>query len=75
MSTNTLHCLIILNKVAITYREEGDHTNYEERKLIVFFTIMMIKRITAYNAQYRWLSRHPLEAQRLCITDSTPRFS
>jgi hypothetical protein len=33
--------------------------------LIVFFTLMMIRRITTFKAQRRWLSRHPIEGQQL----------
>ncbi len=45
----------------------GRPYEYEERILIVFFTMMMIRRITAFKAQRRWLNRHPLEAQQLGI--------
>jgi hypothetical protein len=47
--------------------ERGRPYEYEERILIVFFTMMMIRRITAFKAQHRWLSRHPIEAQQLGI--------
>ena len=45
--------------------ERGRPYTYEDQVLIVFFTMMMIRRITAFKAQHRWLSRHPVEAQRL----------
>lgn len=45
----------------------GRPNTYEDQILIIFFTMMMIKRITAFKAQHRWLSRHPKEAQRLGI--------
>ena len=31
---------------------------YEDRVLIVFFTMMSVRRITAFKTQYRWLLRH-----------------
>ena len=43
----------------------GRPYEYEEGILIVFFTMMMIRRITSFKAQRRWLSKHPLEAQQL----------
>lgn len=45
----------------------GRPYTYEDQVLIVFFTMMMIRRITAFKAQHRWLNRHPLEAQQLGI--------
>lgn len=45
----------------------GRSYTYEDQILIIFFTMMMIKRITAFKAQHRWLSRHPIEAQQLGI--------
>jgi hypothetical protein len=43
----------------------GHPFDYEDKVLIVFFTIMMIRRITAFKAQHRWLENHPEEAVRL----------
>lgn len=47
--------------------ERGRPYEYEERILFVFFTMMMIRGITAFKAQHRWLSRHSIEAQQLGI--------
>ena len=47
--------------------EQGRPYTYEDQILIVFFTMMMIRRITAFKAQHRWLNRHPVEVQRLGI--------
>jgi hypothetical protein len=38
---------------------------YTDRVLVVFFTIMLLRRITAFKAQRRWLETHPDEAQQL----------
>lgn len=43
----------------------GHPFDYEAGLLIVFFTIMMVRRITAFKAQHRWLSHHPDEAAGL----------
>jgi hypothetical protein len=40
----------------------GRHCTYQDQVLIVFFTMMLMRRITAFKAQHRWLLRHPLEA-------------
>jgi len=42
----------------------GHPFDYEDKVLIVFFTMMMIRRITAFKAQHRWLENHPEEAVR-----------
>jgi hypothetical protein len=38
---------------------------YAEITMIVFFTMMTIRRIVAFKAQRRWLETHPEEAKRL----------
>jgi hypothetical protein len=43
----------------------GHPFDYETRVLIVFFTMMMIRRITTFKAQHRWLKKHQSEAQEL----------
>jgi hypothetical protein len=45
--------------------ERGRPYTYEDQVLIVFFTMMMIRRITAFKAQHRWLSMHAAEAHQL----------
>jgi len=45
--------------------ERGRPYTYEEQVLIVFFTMMMIRRITTFKAQHRWLCRHPEETHQL----------
>ncbi|MGD9092815.1 MAG: transposase [Anaerolineales bacterium] len=43
----------------------GRPYTYEDQILIVSFTLMMIRRITTFKAQRRWLSRHPREGKQL----------
>lgn len=43
----------------------GHPFDYEAKILIVFFTIMMVRRITAFKSQHRWLKNHPQEAAQL----------
>ena len=43
----------------------GRPFDYEVQILIVFFTIMMVRRITAFKTQHRWLENHPDEAVQL----------
>lgn len=38
---------------------------YTQRLLIVFFTSMMLRRITEFKAQHRWLTSHPDDVQQL----------
>jgi len=40
----------------------GHPFEYQDRVLIVFFTIMSIRRITTFKAQHRWLLQHLHEA-------------
>ena len=39
----------------------GRPYTYQDQILIVFFTMMLLKRITAFKAQHRWLIIHPQE--------------
>jgi hypothetical protein len=48
---------------AVSHR--GRPVTYAQRLLIVFFTCMLIRRITEFKAQHRWLSTHPDAAQQL----------
>ena len=48
---------------AVSHR--GRPHSYETKYLILFFTIMMIRRITAFKAQRRWLNHHPDELRPL----------
>lgn len=43
----------------------GRPFDYEARILIAFFTLMMVRRITAFKTQHRWLENHPDEAVQL----------
>lgn len=43
----------------------GHPCDYETKCLILFFTIMMIRRIHAFKAQRRWLEQHPHELRLL----------
>jgi hypothetical protein len=36
----------------------GHPFDYASKVLIVFFTLMLVRRITTFKAQHRWLSRH-----------------
>lgn len=45
--------------------KRGRPYTYTDKALIVFFTMMLIKQITAFKAQHRWLVTHPLEVLRL----------
>jgi len=38
---------------------------YNDCLLVVFFTLLMVRRITAFKAQHRWLENHPEEAKEL----------
>ncbi len=52
---------------------QGRPFTYEDQVLIVFFTIMMIRRITAFKAQHRWICSHPREAQEIGIQGTPHR--
>jgi len=43
----------------------GHPLEYADRVLIVFFTMMSIRRLTAFKAQHRWLMHHLHEAMQL----------
>ena len=43
----------------------GRRFTYQHQLLIIFFTCMLLKRITEFKAQRRWLTTHPEEAQHL----------
>jgi hypothetical protein len=43
----------------------GRPYTYKDQVLIVFFTMMLIRRITAFKAQWRWLVNHPDEMLEL----------
>ena len=43
----------------------GRPYDYSASLLIVFFTLLMVRRITAFKAQHRWLENHPEEAREL----------
>jgi hypothetical protein len=43
----------------------GRSFTYTEKLLIVFFTMMLIRRITNFKAQHRWLTAHRENAQQL----------
>ena len=43
----------------------GHPFDYETRVLILFFIMMIIRRITTFKAQHRWLKKHPGEAEQL----------
>jgi hypothetical protein len=52
----------------VTAPRRGRPYTYRQRVLIVFFTCMLIKRITEFKAQRRWLTTHPVEAQQFGFT-------
>jgi hypothetical protein len=43
----------------------GRPFRYQDQILIMFFTMMLLKRITAFKAQHRWLINHPHEMFQL----------
>ena len=43
----------------------GHPYDYETKTLILFFTILIMRRICAFKAQHRWLIQHPEEADQL----------
>jgi hypothetical protein len=63
-------------------QKEGSHRghpfDYETKVLILFFTMMMIRRITAFKAQHGWLKQHkdevePLGFQRIPVRTTLSR--
>jgi hypothetical protein len=47
----------------VTHR--GHPCDYETKYLLLFFTMMMVRRITAFKAQHRWLKQHVDEMRPL----------
>ena len=45
-------------------KRSGRLFEYENRSLMCFFVIMLLKRCCAFKAMHRWLSHHPEKAQR-----------
>ena len=43
----------------------GHPFDFETKCLILFFTIMLIRRISTFKAQHRWLEQHPEETEWL----------
>jgi len=50
-------------------RHRGHPFDYETKELIVFFTVMMIRHIKAFQAQWRWLNQHLEEARMLGLKE------
>ena len=46
-------------------KQAGHPLDYEDRSLICFFTIMILKRCFAFKAMNRWLKLNPTEAKKL----------
>jgi hypothetical protein len=46
----------------------GHPFDYQAKCLILFFTIMIILRITTFKAQHRWLVRHPTQRRLLGLS-------
>lgn len=57
----------------VTAPRRGRPYTYRQRGLIVFFTCMLIKRITEFKAQQRWLTPHPGAAQQFGFTSRPHR--
>jgi hypothetical protein len=51
-----------------TVSHRGRPFTYAQRLLIVLFTCMLLRRITEFKAQHRWLSTHRADAQQLGFT-------
>ena len=43
----------------------GHPFDYETKCLILFFTLMMCRRISTFKAQHRWLQQHPQARRHL----------
>lgn len=52
-------------QTARTSPQQGRPFTYSEQLLIVFFTHMLMRRITTFKAQERWLASHPTDAREL----------
>lgn len=50
-------------QTAVPHR--GHPYDYETKSLILFFTIMLVRRITAFKAQQRWLVQHSAMVKQL----------
>jgi hypothetical protein len=59
----TLYARFEQEKKGGTHR--GHPFDYQTKCLILFFTIMIVRRIPAFKAQHRWLNRHPDEMRML----------
>ena len=46
-----------------TTPQRGPPFTYTEQLLIVFFTCMIMRRITTFKTQRRWLATHPATAR------------
>jgi hypothetical protein len=55
----------LFQQSACTLPQRGRPFTYSEQVLIVFFTHMLMRRITTFKAQARWLAAHPAEARKL----------
>lgn len=47
---------------------QGRPFKYEQKQMIVFYTMMMLRRIQTFKAQHRWLETHPVERQSLAFS-------
>ncbi len=56
-----------------TVRHRGRPCTSAHRLLIVLFPCMLLRRITAFKAQQRWVTTHPADAQPLGFTASPHR--
>ena len=41
------------------------HVTYADKQLVVFFILMLYRRITAFKSQWRWMASHPVERAQL----------
>lgn len=48
--------------------QRGCPFTYAQRLMVLFFTCMLLRRITAFKAQHRWLRTHPDDAHQLGFT-------
>ena len=56
-------------------KQPGHPPDYEDRSLICFFTIMILKRCFAFKAMNRWLKLNPAEAQKLGFSSIPSRWT
>ena len=52
--------------------KRGRPTSYSDRDLIIFFTVMQVKRIFCFKSQYKWLLMHVNERKKFRFEELIP---